>query len=407
MTDILRLARKETGEKMGKAIDDVTIREQDTNKWTNSIKRMVSKLLALAITLRRENNAARLCLLGRNGPVGRDIELPLLWKNLKKKDEETRNVIRVDHKREGVRNLREILEGERFAKVFKVPDSEENIISRTVVRLAKEGTHARVTTRCTPDYVLDPSKDRNIRGKTFQFLINIPHTQRTERINVTSFEIDAYFKGKKPIHKNDYVDLTRRLMSERVELLQDGSLRLDRTISSFDITLPVVDESSRNEQQKHQENHDEEESDMFDVERLMFRDTKEADVLAKLGRTTKTTTTTTTKLLEAEDENEKKRNSRETRQLRMTISQIGFTLHSRARFVTITTKNEENGLISTPRDAEDGHNLEVEFPDVLGLELTRDFFKTNRSEERDASLYEAAKTMVLEKSEGGWLKLSF
>ena len=68
---------------------------------------------------------------------------------------------------------------------------------------------------------------------------------------------------------------------------------------------------------------------------------------------------------------------------------------------------ENNGLISTPRDAQDGHNLEAEFPDILGLELTRDIYKSDRLEERDASLFEAAKTMVLEKDAGGWLTLTF
>ena len=108
----------------------------------------------------------------------------------------------------------------------------------TVVRLAEGGPHARVTTRFTPTYVLDPSKDRNIRGQTFQFLINVPSAQLTKRIDVTSFEIDAYFKSKQP-RKNDYVDLTRRFVSERVKYCeQSRELRLDRTISSFHTINP-------------------------------------------------------------------------------------------------------------------------------------------------------------------------
>ena len=90
----------------------------------------------------------------------------------------------------------------------------------------------------------------------------------------------------------------------------------------------------------------------------------------------------------------------------MAVYQIGFKLFCRASFVE-RINEENNGLISTPRDAQDGHNLEAEFPDILGLELTRDFYKSDRLEERDASLFEAAKTMVLEKDAGGWLTLTF
>lgn len=169
-------------------------------------------------------------------------------------------------------------------------------------------------------------------------------------------------------------------------------------------------ESVRKTQQK-QENRDEnqnEESDMFDLDRLMFRDTKEADALAKLGNTDEKRTEEDSFKAKwtRESKDGQRKGPQVTRLLRVTVSQIGFKLSCRASFVEMNA-DEKEGLISTPRDAQDGHHLEVDFPDVLGLELTRDFYKSDRLEEREASLFEAAKTMVLEKGLGGWLTLTF
>ena len=125
MEDILRLVgRKEEVE------FEV---EEDTSMWTHETKRHVSKLIALAVTLRRETirsiNVARLCLLNRAGPVGPDIAFPLLWRHVEdiRKDDRTRE----ESCRGGVRTLREIMESERFAKTMNIPNRKENIIART------------------------------------------------------------------------------------------------------------------------------------------------------------------------------------------------------------------------------------------------------------------------------------